>query len=160
MKYKVKIDGRKFEVELEDLFAQPIIARVDGEPIEVWLEGSNGREPAGQNRPYTIPNPQMNESQTAGPASKSPQRPSKNNRKTQGPNKSNCVHAPIPGVILSIAVQPGNEVSTGQELCILEAMKMKNIIRAPKDGRLAKVHVMNGQTVKHHDPLVEYAEEN
>ena len=40
MKYKVKIDGRKFEVELEDLFAQPISARVDGEPIEVWLEGS------------------------------------------------------------------------------------------------------------------------
>ena len=79
--------------------------------------------------------------------------------KTPGAGKSKSIHSPIPGVIISIAVQPGSHVSIGQEVCVLEAMKMKNIIRAPRDGKLASVHVTNGQIVKHHDLLVEYAED-
>jgi biotin carboxyl carrier protein len=66
------------------------------------------------------------------------------------------VPAPLPGVIVAVSVQPGAEVSLGQELCVLEAMKMKNAIRAPRAGRIVSVHVAVGQTVKHRDVLVEY----
>jgi biotin carboxyl carrier protein len=49
-------------------------------------------------------------------------------------------------------------VVAGQELCVLEAMKMKNTIRASRDGEISKVHITVGQHVKHHDILVEYAD--
>jgi biotin carboxyl carrier protein len=66
------------------------------------------------------------------------------------------VLAPIPGVIISIQVKQGDEVSLGQELCVLEAMKMKNTIRSPRAGVIASVNVSSGETVKHHDVLVEF----
>ena len=68
-----------------------------------------------------------------------------------------AIYAPIPGVIDSVAVGPGDVVSMGQEVCVLEAMKMKNIIRAPRAGQVAVVHVSAGQHVKHNDLLLEYA---
>jgi biotin carboxyl carrier protein len=66
--------------------------------------------------------------------------------------------APIPGVVVAVKVHVGDMVSVGQELLILEAMKMRNTIRSPRDGQIAVVHVANGQTVNHNDPLIEFAE--
>jgi biotin carboxyl carrier protein len=68
------------------------------------------------------------------------------------------VAAPIPGVILSVGVKTGDEVKTGQELCILEAMKMKNTIRAARDGKIASVHVSAGDQVSHGQALMDYSE--
>jgi biotin carboxyl carrier protein len=73
-------------------------------------------------------------------------------------NGARVVPAPIPGVIISVAVQPGTQVSTGQELCVLEAMKMKSAIRAARAGRIGAVHVSAGQHVTHRQPLMEYDE--
>jgi propionyl-CoA carboxylase alpha chain len=70
----------------------------------------------------------------------------------------NAIRAPIPGVILSIAVREGTEVAIGQDLCILEAMKMKNSIRSPRKGVIAKVHALVGQSVQHHEILMEFTE--
>ncbi len=72
--------------------------------------------------------------------------------------RTNVVRAPIPGVIISIAVQPGDTVEVGQELCVLEAMKMKNAIRAPRAGTIGKVLAAVGEHVQHHDLLIEFAE--
>jgi propionyl-CoA carboxylase alpha chain len=66
------------------------------------------------------------------------------------------VYAPLPGVIDSIAVQPGDQVEAGQELCVLEAMKMKNVIRSARSGEVARLHVSVGQHVKHNDALIEF----
>ncbi len=57
------------------------------------------------------------------------------------------VKAPIPGHISRIFVQPGAEVTEGQPLLVLEAMKMANEVRAPRSGRVAQVHVRAGQDV-------------
>jgi biotin carboxyl carrier protein len=65
----------------------------------------------------------------------------------------NAVRAPMPGNILDIAVKPGNKVSFRQPLCSLEAMKMKNVIRSPRDGVIARVEVSDGQAVSHGDVL-------
>ena len=69
------------------------------------------------------------------------------------------MRAPIPGVIVSIAVKPGDAVEVGQELCVLEAMKMKNAIRAPRAGTIGKILAAMGEHVQHHDLLIEYAED-
>ena len=63
------------------------------------------------------------------------------------PDFSKIVSAPMPGLIRSVAVAVGEEVSTGQELLILEAMKMENIVRAERDGVVQTVAVEAGDTV-------------
>jgi len=67
--------------------------------------------------------------------------------------KVSAVKAPMPGNVLGIRVKPGDKVSFKQTLCSLEAMKMKNAIRSPRDGVIATVNVTEGQAVAHGDVL-------
>ncbi len=69
------------------------------------------------------------------------------------------VRAPIPGVILTVAVQPGASVTPGQELCVLEAMKMRNPICAGRAGIIQTVHVTAGKHVQHREVLMEFADQ-
>ncbi|MBP1780143.1 MAG: carboxylase, partial [candidate division NC10 bacterium] len=64
------------------------------------------------------------------------------------------VTAPLPGKVLSVAVKPGDGVHKGDELCVIEAMKMGNSIRAQRDGTVRQVLVAPGQTVAFGTPLV------
>jgi biotin carboxyl carrier protein len=68
------------------------------------------------------------------------------------------VVSPLPGVIIAIMVKPGERVTRGQELCTLEAMKMKNAIRANRDGVVASIEVNIGDQVGHNQVLITYAE--
>lgn len=153
MKYKVKVDNKIYEVELNDLHNQPIVALVNGEPIEVWLESEMGVKPyfAQPELAYQIgkPAPTENAPQESLPP-------------THGPGKieinSQQIIAPIPGVIISVLVHPGDEISHGQPLCVLEAMKMKNTIRSPRAGTISQVNVIPGQSVQHREILMEFSE--
>lgn len=154
MKYRVKIQGKEFQVEIESLHTRPIIAVVDGEPVEVWIE----------NIPSTIPINATPYARTPGEGQRIEPRGKPRARSDAakvapakaGDGKS--VRSPIPGVILSVSVTVGAEVTIGQELCVLEAMKMKNAIRSNRNGVVANVHVVPGQTVQHHDLLIEFAD--
>jgi glutaconyl-CoA/methylmalonyl-CoA decarboxylase subunit gamma len=64
------------------------------------------------------------------------------------------VTAPLPGKILSVAVKAGDRVKKGDELCVIEAMKMGNSIKAQRDGLVNEVVVAPGQTVAFGAPLV------
>jgi biotin carboxyl carrier protein len=143
MKIRVKIDEQTYDVEVGDLNARPILATLEGETFEVWpAEESAELSPAavepGCEPTLAAPAPAA----AGGPAV----------------DKSKSVQAPIPGVILSVAVKPGDTVKTGQELCLLEAMKMKNAIRANRDGKIANVLVASGETVRHGQVLMEFAD--
>lgn len=60
---------------------------------------------------------------------------------------------PIPGKILSVAVSVGDSIKEGEEICILESMKMENPVVAPVDGTITEISVSPGQMVKSGDPL-------
>ena len=64
------------------------------------------------------------------------------------------VRAIIPGRVASVAVTAGDAVATGQRLLAVEAMKMENELRAPRDGVVERVEVSVGQTVELGDALV------
>lgn len=149
MKYTIKLDDQSFDVEIDNLNARPILATVDGHTFEVWPEQgatlAAPSAPAAQ-RPAASPPPPRPTRRMAGEEAAAPQQARK------------AIFAPIPGVIDSVAAHPGDVVASGQEMCVLEAMKMKNIIRAPRAGQIAAVHVTVGQHVKHNDLLFEYAE--
>ena len=66
------------------------------------------------------------------------------------------VKAPIPGVIIDVKVSAGDTVEYGQELCVLEAMKMKNSIRSGKAGIISKVTISVGDQVSQNQTLMEY----
>ncbi|HET6568089.1 MAG TPA: biotin/lipoyl-containing protein [Rhodothermales bacterium] len=57
------------------------------------------------------------------------------------------VHAPMPGLVLSVHVEPGQTVSAGEGLLVLEAMKMENELKAPADGKIRSVPVRAGEAV-------------
>ena len=58
------------------------------------------------------------------------------------------IDAPMPGTILDVKVSAGSSVSSGQVLCILEAMKMENEIVAPQAGTVSSVNVNKGDSVE------------
>ena len=68
----------------------------------------------------------------------------------------NVVVSPMPGTLVSIAVKPGQNVEEGQELCIVEAMKMANVIRASRKGKLKSVLGKAGDLLVVDQVLVEY----
>jgi len=69
--------------------------------------------------------------------------------------KSGEIHAIMPGRITSILVKPGEEVSVGTPLIILEAMKMQNEIVSHKTGRVTSIKVQEGETVRKDDVLLQ-----
>lgn len=143
MKYSIKIDNETYEVEIEDIQARPILAKVDGETFEVM--------------PEEVAAPVASAPAPSAPVPSAPAAPAVTQAApVQGGAKT--VAAPIPGVILSLSVREGDTVTNGQELLILEAMKMNNAIRASRDGTIARIHVGPGDHVKHGQPLMEFSD--
>jgi len=70
---------------------------------------------------------------------------------------SRLVLSPMPGLVVSIDVEAGQEVKTGETLCVIEAMKMQNIIRAERDGVVKAVNVKAGDSVSADEVLAEFA---
>ncbi len=65
------------------------------------------------------------------------------------------LEAPMPGRVAAVRVRVGQEVARGDELLVVEAMKMENALRAPRDGVVRAVHVAAGDAVVPGRPLVE-----
>jgi biotin carboxyl carrier protein len=131
---RIMVNGKPYLVEVDDLTASPISVRVNGKPFSVEIEPF--RESA------------------SGPAVPSPAEVSAAPKAVGAPGPSvKEVIAPMPGNIMDIRVGVGDHVSYKQELCNLEAMKMKNSIRSPRDGVIAAVKVREGQTVAYGDVL-------
>lgn len=71
--------------------------------------------------------------------------------------KVNELKAPMPGLIVGINVQPGDGVSKGDSLLILEAMKMENVLKSPGEATVKAIRVGKGDRVEKGQVLVEFA---
>lgn len=147
----VTMRGKTYRVEIPDPGATPLQVIVDGEPFEVEISAA---ETAAAARPAPPPPPAPVAPSlpplAPGPTSAPP-------APTGGHSGGNDVIAPLPGTILSIEVRVGDLVEAGQIVCVLEAMKMKNPIRATRPGRVVQVYAQLGQTVPHGAMLVQLA---
>lgn len=70
------------------------------------------------------------------------------------------VHAPMPGIVISVPVREGDRVQQGDKVVILESMKMENELRAPRSGVVMQVNVQPGASVEKDAVLVVIEEEN
>lgn len=138
MKYCVKIEDQTFVVEIEDLNARPVLARIGDQVFEILPE--NDRSPESP----LAPRPAAPAALPAG-------------GRSQSMSGSQMV-APLPGTVIEIFVKPGDNVESGQVVLIIEAMKMKNSIRAVRGGTVGEVLVGSGQSVAHRQPLLNFAD--
>lgn len=144
MKIQIVIDNQSYTVDIEDIHTRPVIATVEGDRFEVWPEAAEKAEHSTLAAP-AISIPESGQSGQAFEGSEV----------TAGGRE---VLSPLPGVIVAVLVNPGDAVSHGQELCTLEAMKMKNAIRANREGVIASVEVDIGEQVSHGQVLITYEE--
>ena len=160
---KVKIGDRWYTVEVLDLDADPVQATVDGEPVQVAVE----REPSAARALPRPPAPVVDRASVAplatgkpavgrddGPPSPRPKAAARPDP-VRAPGARKLLSAPMPGVILSVKVKAGETVVTGDEICVLEAMKMQQNLRSDWSGIIKRVHVESGQQVLSGDPIAE-----
>lgn len=145
MKMKIKVENETYEVEIDDLETRPILAKVNDETFEVFPEEAQ------------VAMPVETTSTPAKPAA-TPVRPTPKPAAPVATVTGKSVVAPIPGVIENVSVREGEEVKSGQELLILEAMKMKNSIRSPRDGKIERVYVSAGDQVPYNHVLLDFAD--
>lgn len=138
MKVTITIEGKQYQVSIDDLNTRPILAEVDGKTYEVWPEEADAPV-ASTPTAAPVAAPAVSAAPAPAPAA-----------------GAQTLTAPLPGVIISIEVREGETVKNGQELYVLEAMKMKNSILADRDGKIAAIHVSAGDQVRHNQPVMSF----
>ncbi|MCI6119610.1 MAG: biotin/lipoyl-binding protein [Prevotella sp.] len=136
--YKYTIGGKKYEVTIGDIIDNIASVTVNGEDYKVEMEPEKEPEKPKVVRPV------------AQPAS-APAATSSNN---QPANANNAVKAPLPGTIIEVKVNVGDEVKAGDTVVVLEAMKMANNLEAENSGKVTQICVQAGQSVMEGDALV------
>ena len=140
---RVKIKDKWYAVEVEDISASPVIAIVDGERVEVDIESSSGPSNPSEVTPSKVFEAEFEtEVEYAS-------------EETARSRTGFIVRAPMPGVIISVTVSEGDRISAGDEVCIMEAMKMQQIIRSDRAGAVVKIRVTRDQHVADGAALVE-----
>ena len=135
--YKYKINGNLYNVVIGDIEENIAHVEVNGTHYTVEME----KKPKAASAPKPVVRP------AAKPAAAPVAKPAAGGAKSG-------VKSPLPGVILDIKVNVGDEVKKGQTLIILEAMKMENSINADKDGKIAAINVSKGESVLEGTDLV------
>jgi biotin carboxyl carrier protein len=149
MKYKITVNNKTYEVEIENINARPIIAFVDGDRFEVMPEHADQAETKNES------------SGTKDIAEKIIFNPNPTPAAAPSPNPAlngNTLTAPLPGTVIDVFVKAGEKVEAGQVVVIIEAMKMKNSIRSVFSGIVGEVLVSAGQSVAHKQALMKFAE--
>jgi glutaconyl-CoA/methylmalonyl-CoA decarboxylase subunit gamma len=139
---RVKVGDHWYTVEVGDLGRSPVEVTVNGETFYVEIEELPQPPP----RPPRRGRPQASGGVMAPPASRRP---------SPVPSSDQVLRSPMPGRVMSILVRPGDRVTAGDEVCVVEAMKMEQSIRSPRDGVVKTVHVQPLDSVNANTPLIE-----
>lgn len=164
-RYSLKIKNKTYTIDVQDLSANEFRVMLNDQVYDVQLSAAqeiaetiitpqvaavNAADETTIDRPtisYRPPAPDTLEHPRASAAPALPSTPRSNDLE---------ITAPMPGTILSVEVKPGDVIARGQTVCILEAMKMKNAIRSPREGMIAETLVRAGQTVRYGDGVVRF----
>lgn len=141
--YKFKINGNEYNVEINAVEGQEMSMQVNGTHYNVTVETELEKKPVIA-RPASKP-------QVAAAPSGTVQRAAAPKAAAAGGEK---VTSPLPGTILDVLVNVGDQVKDGQCVVLLEAMKMENNIEAPRAGVIKSVNVRKGDSVLEGDVLV------
>lgn len=159
-RYTLTIGDREFVVDVDDLAADRFAVQVGEQSYEVTL-ATDEDLPMGTISPQIAPVATPAERAAAGNGVEARARPTSSPAaaapaRAAPAGGADILKAPMPGVILAVSVAAGVRVERGQDLAVLEAMKMQNTIRSPRAGMVAEVFVAAGQSVGHGEPILRF----
>ncbi|GAB3492138.1 acetyl/propionyl/methylcrotonyl-CoA carboxylase subunit alpha [Curvibacter fontanus] len=151
-KARVRVNGRNHEIcstsRLNDII---ITGTVDGRLFTTQVERGTARNPLALKLQHNgtliealVISPRMAELHRLMPH-KAP------------PDMSRYVLSPMPGLLVDVAVQPGQKVQAGERVAVIEAMKMENVLFAAADGVVGKVLASKGESLTVDQPIIEFA---
>ncbi len=149
---RVRVGDASYEIRSNSRLNDILIAgTVNGQPFTAQVERGTPRNPLalrvqhnGSRIDALVVSPRMAELYRLMPY-KAP------------PDMSRYVLSPMPGLLVDVAVQPGQKVQAGERVAVIEAMKMENVLFAPADGVVAKVLAAKGESLAVDQPIVELA---
>lgn len=136
---RVRVNGEWYDVQVGDVYQSPVEVEVDGETYLVELEAatSQGRARTGSSRATARPRQEQ-------PGLRGIQ---------QGDDK--VVRSPLPGRVVSVSVVKDQALQPGDEICVLESMKMEQSVRMAHTGVAKNIKIKKDQSVGAGDPLLE-----
>ena len=133
---RVRVNGDWYNVEVGDIYQSPVEVLVDGEPYEVELGSADAGVP--------------------------PRARTRQQRKVEQPGlrgitqgDDHVIRCPLPGKVVLISVTKGQVVEPGDEICVLESMKMEQSVRMAQGGTIKNIKIKKDQSVNAGSPLVE-----
>jgi biotin carboxyl carrier protein len=153
-KFKIKVQGRWHEIELEDNRDGTFQVTVDGEKFEVEVGLAKGNKDIEPDLAYkTTTSSSVGSKQAALVDVPDSVGPIGSVGITEGNQK--MILAPMPGRIIEVLVKVSDEITKGMTLCVLETMKMEQRIQSLHVGKIRSVFISAGQNVKVGESLVE-----
>ena len=139
-KYKFTIRGHEYDVHLKDIEDNIAEVDVNGTIYEVQIHGEikTSKTPKLIRRPVE-------------------QKPGEGQIRKSESSGKHKITAPLPGTILKINVAVGDIISEGQNVVVMEAMKMENQVKSAKGGEVTSIKVNVGESVLQDDVLLEIA---
>ena len=149
---RVRVAGTDFEIRsrsrLNDI---AITGTVNGAPFTAQIERGTPKNPLalrvqhnGRRIDALVVSPRMAELHALMPFK-------------AAPDMSRFVLSPMPGLLVHVAVVPGQKVQAGERVAVIEAMKMENVLFAQADGVVSKVMAAQGESLTVDQPIVEFA---
>ena len=138
---RIKVGDNWYQVEVGELAQSPVQVTVEGETFLVEIESLPST---------SLLRPRRGRTQTPGIVVPPPP-----TRSSANSVLDNTIVSPLSGRVISILVRPGDPIILGQEVCVVEAMKMEQSIRAPRDGVVKAINVQPMDSVRTNDPLIE-----
>ena len=119
---KIRVEGKWYFVEVEDLSTDPAVVLVDGQKFEVKLED-------------------------IGSLIEEKKLPDQNITESGSTSNQSEFRSPMPGTVITILVKIGEDVKVGQDLIVLESMKMQQTLKADDNGIVAEITVSEGDQI-------------
>ena len=152
--YVLTINQKEYRAEVVEITADFALIQVNGKEFRVDLKqlGLAKLMPAATPVADARPAPAAQPALGVAPAPAAPLAPA-----PASGDASSLVKAPLPGLIIDIKVREGEKVKAGQNIIVMEAMKMENQIQATTDGTVKKIFVKKGDNVAEGHAMVEIA---
>lgn len=144
-KYVLEIGNKEYSAEIKEVTTERAEVVVNGQPYSVKLKEFGSRK---------MPEVLQVQPLASRPTTKPVVKP-KETARQESSGDAEGIRAPLPGLILEVLVKEGDRVTSGQNIVLMEAMKMENQVQAPYDGEVHKIHIKPGETVDEEQLLVE-----
>jgi propionyl-CoA carboxylase alpha chain len=149
---QVQVGARSFDIESTSRLGDVLMSGLcDGQPFSAQVERGGAKNPLGIRVAH---NGAQIETLVLLPRAAAllqhmPHKPP--------PDLSRFLLSPMPGLLVNVAVQPGQKVTAGQRLAVIEAMKMENILLAHSDGTVAEVLAQQGESLAVDQPILSFS---